>query len=166
VSPCPDAVGGGTPVPGYRQWPPGPPRERLRTRRWGHYCDLASINLVASSARLCALQESCPASTIHRISRCLITSQRFTDSWPPHTVVHLVTRATLGIVAAGVNGIFTTSAVPEKPGHASALCAHVSSTSASLRARVTVQIPPFHTFVCYPPSLTGGPGPSCHGLGG
>ena len=80
-------------------------------------------------------------------------------SWPPHTVVHLVTRATLGIVAAGVNGICTTSAVPEKPGHASALCAHVSSASASLRARATVQIPPFHTFVCYPPSLTGGPGP-------
>src|SRR6185503_11856510 len=101
-----------------------------------------------------------------RVFRCLITSQRITDLWPPRTVVHLVMRATLGIIAAGVNGIFTTSAVPEKPGHASALCAHVSSASASLRARVTVQIPPFHTFVCYSPSLTGGHGPPCHGLGG
>ena len=35
--------------------------------------------------------------TIHRVFRCLITSQRLTDSWSPHTVVHLVTRATLGI---------------------------------------------------------------------
>jgi len=34
-------------------------------------------------------------------------------------VVHLVTRATLGIVAAGVNGIFTTGAVLEKLGHTS-----------------------------------------------
>ena len=159
MSPCPEAVGGGTPAPGYRQWPPGPPRERLRTRRWGHYRDLASINLVASSARLRALQESCPASTIHRISRCLITSQRLTDSWPPHRVVHLVTRATIGIVATGVNGIFTTSAAPEKSGLASASCAHVSSASASLSARATVQIPLFHTFTCYSRFMIGGPGP-------
>ena len=61
--------------------------------------------------------ESCPALTTHRVFRCLITSQRLTDSWPPRTVVHLVTRATLDIVAAGVNGIFTTGAVPEKLGH-------------------------------------------------
>ena len=38
----------------------------------------------------------------------------------PCIVVHLVTCAMLGIVAAGVNGIFTTGAVPEKVGHASA----------------------------------------------
>ena len=44
--------------------------------------------------------------TIHQFFRCLITSQWLTDSWPPHSVVHLVTRATLCIVAAGVNGIF------------------------------------------------------------
>ena len=47
--------------------------------------------------------------------RCHIT-----DLWAPRTVVHQVTCAMLGIVAAGVNGIFTTGAVPEKPGHASA----------------------------------------------
>jgi hypothetical protein len=93
--------------------------------------------------------------TIHRVFRCLITSQRLTDSWPPHTVVRLVTRAKLGIAAAGVNGIFTTSAVPEKPSHASALCVHVSSASASLRARATVQIPPFHRRAWAPLSWTG-----------
>ena len=32
-------------------------------------------------------------------------------------MVHLVTRAILGIVAAGVSRIFTTGAVPEKLGH-------------------------------------------------
>jgi hypothetical protein len=25
----------GTPVPGYRQWPPGPPQGRLQACRWG-----------------------------------------------------------------------------------------------------------------------------------
>jgi hypothetical protein len=25
----------GTPVSGYRQWPPGPPQGRIRARRWG-----------------------------------------------------------------------------------------------------------------------------------
>jgi len=34
------------------------------------------------------------------------------------------------------------------------------------RARATVRIPPFHTSVDYPLSLTGGPGPPRHGLGG
>jgi hypothetical protein len=43
---CPELGGGshcldlkvvreGTRSSGYRQWPPGPPRERLRTRGWG-----------------------------------------------------------------------------------------------------------------------------------
>src|SRR6185503_8403937 len=73
--------------------------------------------------------------------------------------LHLVTRATLGIIAAGVNGIFTTSAAPEKSGLASASCAHVSSASASLSARATVQIPFFHTFTCYPRLMIGGPRP-------
>jgi hypothetical protein len=38
-APCPDLelVCGGTRSSGYRQWPPGPPRERLRTRRWGQF---------------------------------------------------------------------------------------------------------------------------------
>ena len=57
--------------------------------------------------------------TIYRVVCCLIASQRLTDSWPPRIVVHLVTRAMLGIVAAGVNGTFTTGAVPEKLGHVS-----------------------------------------------
>jgi hypothetical protein len=25
----------GTPIPGYRQWPPGPPQGRLQACRWG-----------------------------------------------------------------------------------------------------------------------------------
>jgi hypothetical protein len=32
-----ELVCGGTRSSGYRQWPPGPPRERLRTRRWGQF---------------------------------------------------------------------------------------------------------------------------------
>jgi hypothetical protein len=38
-APCLDLelVCGGTRSSGYRQWPPGPPRERLRTRRWGQF---------------------------------------------------------------------------------------------------------------------------------
>jgi hypothetical protein len=30
-------VRGGTRSSGYRQWPPGPPRERLRIREWGQH---------------------------------------------------------------------------------------------------------------------------------
>jgi hypothetical protein len=38
-APCLDLelVCGGTWFSGYRQWPSGPPRERLRTRRWGQF---------------------------------------------------------------------------------------------------------------------------------
>jgi hypothetical protein len=33
--PCLLTIVRGTPVPGYRQWPPGPPQRRLRPYRWG-----------------------------------------------------------------------------------------------------------------------------------
>jgi hypothetical protein len=33
----------GTPVLGYRQWPPGPPQGRMRACRWGQSLYLASI---------------------------------------------------------------------------------------------------------------------------
>jgi hypothetical protein len=38
-APCLDLklVCGGTRSSGYRQWPSGPRRERLRTRRWGQF---------------------------------------------------------------------------------------------------------------------------------
>jgi hypothetical protein len=32
---CLHTVVRGTPVPGYRQWPPGPPQGRIRACRWG-----------------------------------------------------------------------------------------------------------------------------------
>jgi hypothetical protein len=34
-APRPYTVVRGTPVPGYQQWPPGPPRGRTRACRWG-----------------------------------------------------------------------------------------------------------------------------------
>jgi hypothetical protein len=34
-APCLHTVVRGTPVPGYRQWPPGPPQGRLQACRWG-----------------------------------------------------------------------------------------------------------------------------------
>jgi hypothetical protein len=34
-APCLHTVVRGTPVSGYRQWPPGPPQERIRAYRWG-----------------------------------------------------------------------------------------------------------------------------------
>jgi hypothetical protein len=34
-APCLHTVVRGTPVPGYRQWPPGPPQGRIRACRWG-----------------------------------------------------------------------------------------------------------------------------------
>ena len=58
------AVGVGIPAIGYRQWPPSPPQERLRTRRWGHYCDLALHNLkppALDCARCRSLVRLCPS---------------------------------------------------------------------------------------------------------
>ena len=34
-APCLHTIVRGTPVPGYRQWPPGPPQGRLQACRWG-----------------------------------------------------------------------------------------------------------------------------------
>jgi hypothetical protein len=34
-APCLHTVARGTPVSGYRQWPPGPPQGRIRACRWG-----------------------------------------------------------------------------------------------------------------------------------
>jgi hypothetical protein len=48
-APCLHTVVRGTPVSGYRQWPPGPPQGRIRACRWGQ--SLVG-NLCAASVRL------------------------------------------------------------------------------------------------------------------
>jgi hypothetical protein len=51
-APCLDLnlVCRGTRSAGYRQRPPGPPRERLRTRRWGQFFGALSVILTFYSA--------------------------------------------------------------------------------------------------------------------
>jgi hypothetical protein len=48
ILPFLELVRGGTWSVGYRQWPPGPPWERQRTRRWGQhtFSNVAFLNFV------------------------------------------------------------------------------------------------------------------------
>jgi hypothetical protein len=50
-APCFHTVARGTPVSGYRQWPPGPPQGRIRACRWGQSLigdwRVASVRLLA-----------------------------------------------------------------------------------------------------------------------
>jgi hypothetical protein len=70
----------GTPVSGYRQWPPCPPQGRIRACRWGQ----SSIgDWRAASVRL--LMQSLPVRLRSRQLPRL--SRRLTDPWPPHLMV-------------------------------------------------------------------------------
>jgi len=100
---------------------PGPTSGEVTNLQVGHNRDLVLSNLVASGAQWCALRESCPASSIHRVTCCLITFWRLADLWPPYPGVRLVMRITYGITVAGVNGTFTARAIPERIALARAL---------------------------------------------
>jgi hypothetical protein len=70
-----DLVYEGTRSLGYRQRPPGPPRERLRTRRWGQflgaplgYLKLFTRQSTAGPREVPELEVSeCPPSTLRNI---------------------------------------------------------------------------------------------------
>jgi hypothetical protein len=63
----------GTPVSGYRQWPPGPPQGRIRACRWGQsligdwrrrFCALADV-ITASPPSVTPTAKSVPAAPTH-----------------------------------------------------------------------------------------------------
>jgi hypothetical protein len=144
---CLDTVGESTLVTGYRQWPPSPPRERLRTRKWGggggHNCDPATSNLIVTSAQRChARCHAYRQITYCRLCRC---SSLTCGS---HAWFMGITLATI----VAVKSVFITTGIPEK---VLIVCV----------VRPTVHIPPFHTYACHPLHMTGGPEPPCHGLG-
>jgi hypothetical protein len=77
-----ELVRGGTRSSGYRQWPPGPPRERLRTRGWGQH------HFPCSLSKSCMLGFRCDGAAwlIHGDPQITRDTAMF-DAEPSHVVI-------------------------------------------------------------------------------
>jgi hypothetical protein len=93
-SPCLDLelICGGTPPSGYRRRPPGPPRERLRTRRWGQlfgaplgYLELFTWQSIAGPRQVPELEvRECPPSTLRNVDDGPLGGARAGDPGASH----------------------------------------------------------------------------------
>jgi hypothetical protein len=64
----------GTPVPGYRQWPPGPPQGRLRPCRWGQ--SLVDAPFLGTCCRNCCQSVFSRAACPVRPHNCQVRGPR------------------------------------------------------------------------------------------
>jgi hypothetical protein len=77
---CLHTVARGTPNPGYRQWPPGPPQGRMRAYRWGQ--SLTGDRLAAPCAPIDAVTVGLPMVT-------LTTTPTLATDWPVTSVLNV-----------------------------------------------------------------------------